>query len=233
MVIFSAGKAQPAAEPQTAPPIVTGHVFFLGHPPPRKLVVMSKEPFCQKYYKTRPRYEDLLVINHNHTVRDTVVFIESGVTQKNFPARPPVVLDQYNCWFRPHVLAVMVGQKIKAINDDPNVTHNFHFLTKINPPLNFTQPGEIEGGRFPFKIISFYQPEMIPVKCDIHPWMNGVVAVMANPYFSVTKSDGSFSITGLPPGNYTLEAWQQALGAIKKSIKVVAGKKLTVNFSFK
>lgn len=182
--------------------------------------------------KTR-QHEETLVVNANGTLRDVVVFIKHGLKTRRFKPLGPVVLDQYNCWYRPHVLGVMTGQTIKAINSDPGVLHNLHFLSKANPPLNFGEPGEQSGGNIPSRPVIFRHPEMIPVQCDVHPWMHAVVAVLDNPYFSVTLKDGSFSITDLPPGKYVLKAWHERLGSQTLSVTLRPREKKVVNFVFR
>ena len=53
---------------------------------------------------------------------------------------------------------------------------------------------------------------MIPVKCNVHPWMRSYIGVVGHPFFAVTGDDGTFTIKGLPPGTYTLEAWHEKFG---------------------
>ena len=53
---------------------------------------------------------------------------------------------------------------------------------------------------------------MVPFKCDVHGWMNAYVGVLEHPYFAVTDKDGKFTLKGLPPGTYTIEAWHEKLG---------------------
>jgi thioredoxin-like negative regulator of GroEL len=38
----------------------------------------------------------------------------------------------------------------------------------------------------------------------MHPWMSGYVHVLEHPFFAVTGEDGTFTIKGLPPGEYEL-----------------------------
>ncbi len=78
------------------------------------------------------------------------------------------------------------------------------------------------------------KPEvMIHVKCDVHPWMSGYVGVLEHPFFAVTGKDGTFTIEGLPPGEYTVEAWQEKLGAQTAKVKVDAAAPAKQDFTFK
>jgi hypothetical protein len=73
---------------------------------------------------------------------------------------------------------------------------------------------------------------MFPIKCDVHPWMSGWIAVMDNPFFAVTDEDGSFSFSGLPYGQFELVAWHEKLGTKSQTIHMLEGGVLEVDFSF-
>ncbi len=60
---------------------------------------------------------------------------------------------------------------------------------------------------------SFPKPELaIPFMCNVHPWMRAFVFVFDHPYYAVTPATGAFNLLNLPPGTYTVEAWQEKLG---------------------
>ncbi len=48
--------------------------------------------------------------------------------------------------------------------------------------------------------------------------MRAFMAVVSHPFFAVTAEDGTFTIKGIPPGSYTLEAIQEKFG--KKTVPV-------------
>ena len=54
---------------------------------------------------------------------------------------------------------------------------------------------------------------LVRVECDAHGWMLAWIYVAENPYYAVTSKDGRFTITDVPPGSYTLVAWQEYTGA--------------------
>jgi hypothetical protein len=79
----------------------------------------------------------------------------------------------------------------------------------------------------------FSAPEvMIPLVCNFHTWMNAFVGVVANPFFAVTGSDGSFSLKGLPAGTYTIEAWHEKYGTQTATVTVAATGSKTQDFTF-
>ena len=70
------------------------------------------------------------------------------------------------------------------------------------------------------------------VRCDRHPWETLFLGAFADPFFAVTAPDGSFSISGLPDGEYTLEAWHETLGTVTDKVSVDEGGQATADFAF-
>ena len=132
-------------------------------------------------------------------------------------AASPPALDQNGCDFNPHVVMVAVGEVLEILNSD-DVSHNVHTMAFDNRSFNRTQPPALEKLEATFDVA-----EKVAVKCDIHGWMNGWIVVTGHPYHAVTDSDGSFALTNIPPGTYTLEVWHEALGATTQTVTVGAG----------
>ena len=72
---------------------------------------------------------------------------------------------------------------------------------------------------------------MIPIKCNVHPWMTAYVGVLPHPFFSVTGDDGTFEITGLPPGDYVIEAWHEEYGTFTQNVTVGASETQEIEFT--
>ena len=78
------------------------------------------------------------------------------------------------------------------------------------------------------------KPEMpIKVQCDAHGWMRGFVYVADNPYYAVTARNGTFSLPEVPPGSYTLVAWQEYAGETEIPVTVEAKKVAQVTVELK
>jgi hypothetical protein len=111
--------------------------------------------------------------------------------------------------------------------------HNFHTISEDNSPINMAQPQKDEEG----KVVDDNAPtapEVIRVKCDVHPWMSAYLCVFDNPFFGVSDKNGQFTIKGLPDGDYTLTAWQEILGTQEQKITVKDGKATKdIVFTFK
>src|ERR1700681_2768752 len=138
--------------------------------------------------------------------------------------------DQKGCQYIPHVMSLDVNQHFEVSNSDPH-SHNIHPLPKpngANHEWNRSQP----PGTPPFDQVWAGEEIAIPVKCNIHPWMHGYMAVVKGPT-AVSDDNGSYTISNLPPGNYTVTAWQETYGAQSQKVTVAAGKPATADFTYK
>ncbi|PIQ97479.1 MAG: hypothetical protein COV67_03995 [Nitrospinae bacterium CG11_big_fil_rev_8_21_14_0_20_56_8] len=126
-------------------------------------------------------------------------------------------IDQKNCRYEPHVIALMKESELVIHSSDP-INHNIHTYSFENDPINvmFT-PGQDDFTQ------EFEEPEIIKVECDLHHWMTAWIVVTENAYFAVSDRDGKFTIPDLPPGKYTLTAWHETLGSISREISVGDG----------
>ena len=137
------------------------------------------------------------------------------------------VLDQKDCAYSPSVLIVPVGSAMTVLNSD-GILHNVHTTPFDNAPLNVAQPGsepEIMSDPFTF-------PEAIPVSCDVHSWMSAKVVVVDNPYAVLTGPDGSFTLTDVPAGTYTVEIFHPELGTQTMEVTVEAGGAATLDAEY-
>jgi Polysaccharide lyase family 4, domain II len=204
---------------------LTGKIYFEGKAPVMPIIKMSADAACAKMHKTPVRMEDV-VLNSNHTLENVFVYVKEGITKKYDPPSTPVILAQEGCQYHPHVFGIMAGQQLEIINDDPTL-HNVHAITQINKSFNIAQP--LKGMKVTEE---FDKPEvMITLKCEVHNWMHAYCGVLSNPFFDVSNNKGTFTIKNLPPGTYTIEAWQEKYGAEDKTI-TVTDKGATLDFTY-
>ncbi|MBI4464190.1 MAG: carboxypeptidase regulatory-like domain-containing protein, partial [Acidobacteria bacterium] len=224
----------PAAAPAAAPidpataGSVTGKISFAGQAPAKVRIRMDATPACTEG-NPEPVFADEVVVNNNGTLGNVFVYVKDGLGNRTFPApAAEVELDQRGCVYHPHVLGLMVGQKLRIKNAD-KTNHNIHPMPANNREWNVSQP---PGGED--MIRDFPRAEvMIPVKCNVHPWMKAYVGVVSSPFFAITGADGSFELKGLPPGDYTIEAWHEKYGTMEQKVTVGPKETKAVDFSFK
>lgn len=220
----SAGQAAATTALGTAS--VSGTVTFSGTAPEMSRVRLDKE--CRDL-NAEPVHAQNVLVNENGTLQNVFVYVKEGLPDGYSFATPTdaVVFDQSGCMYMPHVFGVQVGQPLKILNSDP-LLHNIHALCEKNRPFNFGMPKQGDERTREFRV-----PEvMVKIKCDVHPWMSAYAGVVDHPFHSVTGGEGSFSLSSLPAGTYTIEAWHEEYGTATQSVTVADGETATVDFDF-
>jgi hypothetical protein len=213
-------------DPATAGAI-TGRVFFRGTPPAMSLIDMSSNPSCERQHKT-PIRDQTVMVNPNGTLKNAFVWIKSGLAPAHWtPPADSVKLTQAGCIYAPHVTGIMTDQRLEILNDDP-VNHNVHAESQVNPAWNISEPPKAEHS---FR--KFASPEvLIPVTCSVHPWMRAFIGVSPHPFFAVTREDGAFRLSGVPPGTYTIEVVHEKLGKKQGTLTLSSGGSATIDFTY-
>jgi len=206
---------------------IVGTIKFEGGTPHLRLIHMDADPVCYAVNKGNVHSQEIILGDKN-SLRDVFVYIKSGLTKTNYP--PPTedaVINQAGCNYAPHVIGVMKGQKVKFLNPDGTL-HNVHVMCRINPEFNAAMPDFRKEMQ-----VSFDKPEfMFPIRCDVHPWMQAWIAVMAHPFFSVTGLSGKFEIKNIPAGTYAIEAWHEKLESKTATVTVTDGATQIIDFTF-
>jgi hypothetical protein len=132
--------------------------------------------------------------------------------QSLISAHPKVELDQIACQFMPYTLAMHQDQVLVIKSSDPK-SHNVRFNSFGNGSANeiLAPKGQLEkrlvAERFP-----------ITLACDIHPWMKGYLMVFDHPFFTITGTDGSFELKGVPAGEQNLVVRQENVGWVTPGV---------------
>ena len=144
---------------------------------------------------------------------DVVVYVD-GVRAKPRPAAHATVTMKGKA-FSPRVLVVGVGTTVDFPNEDP-IFHNVFSVSGDNR-FDLDLYKRPKSGSW-----TFQHPGVARVYCNIHPQMSAVVVVRDNPYFAKAAPDGAFSIPDVPPGRYTLKAWNERAAEVGREIVVSA-----------
>ena len=132
-------------------------------------------------------------------------------------------MDQRNETFVPHVLAVTVGTTV----DFPNSDNIYHNVFSLRGPRPFDL-GRYAAGRS--KSVRFDRPGIVRVFCEIHSHMSAYILVFSHRYFAVTDDEGRYRIDDVPPGTYTVMAWNEATPTESQRVTVGDGGEVDLHF---
>ncbi|MBI3767074.1 MAG: carboxypeptidase regulatory-like domain-containing protein [Deltaproteobacteria bacterium] len=205
--------------------VIAGEVRFAGTPPAPR-VEMSSAKECGAQHGGAIDAGDVLV--RDDRVQNAIVAIEDGLGDRVFAVpETPVVVDQRGCLFVPRVAAAQVDQPIEFLNSDA-LAHNVHGTPAKSSAWNFSLGLK---GATRVLAVDAAQP-VIPITCDIHPWMQAYLGVYDHPYFMVTGANGQFTLRDVPPGTYVVEAWHERFGTRTATVTLAPKETTTVTFTF-
>ena len=207
---------------------VMGTVVLNGTAPANERIRMNADPVCLKEAPGPQAQETFVIGSDGKALANVFVYVKDGLGNYVYnPPTAPVTLDQDGCRYHPHVFGIRVNQPLEIVNNDPTL-HNIHALPENNREFNTGQP--IEGMKMTHTFTAV--EVMVPFKCDVHGWMNAYVGVLDHPYFAITDAAGKYTLEGLPPGTYTIEAWHERLGASTQSVTLGPKETKDVPFTF-
>jgi hypothetical protein len=192
---------------------LTGRFVYDGKAPPEATITPNKDlEVCGKH----PLYDESLVVGSDGGVANVFIWNRTKdvkvAPEYAATAKDKAVLDNHNCRFQPHALAMRTSQPLEVKNSDP-MGHNTNLALLVNPPQNGIIPAGSDHD------LDLSLPENIPatVTCNIHPWMRAYLLVRPDPYFAVSDKDGKFEIKDLPAGSeLEFQVWQEKAGNVDK-----------------
>ena len=190
---------------------IQGQITYTGTVKMRTVLPTKDKDVCGK-----TRKEPTILVGDGGAVQDAVVYIKEVASGKAWPEMGRPLINNIACVFEPRVQVSKRG-KVDILNTDP-VLHNTHGYygkaTAFNVALPFKDAKVT-------KILKRHG--VVRTDCDAHGWMLGWVVVVPNPYFMQTGADGQYMIDNIPPGDYTLVVWQEAVGEQEIPVSVQAG----------
>ena len=145
----------------------------------------------------------------------------------NFPrpaSLPTKEVEQKDLTFIPALLPIEAGSKVQF----PNLDDQYHNIFSYSPAKRFDL-GRYRPEERPIPSVTFDQPGLVTLRCDIHEHMRGLILVLNTPYFVMTDTAGRFRLDKLPAGRHTLKAWIDSRTTREKSIELKDGQTLHVD----
>ncbi len=203
---------------------IKGKVVFQGAPPPMKTIIPTKDQEVCGGIREEPQ----IILSEDQGLQDAVAYlkeVESGKAWEQSAQTPE--LTNRKCNFVPHVQVVPAGSDIEIISADP-VLHATHGFLGKRTVFSVTLPNQGDRVKRPLK-----KAGIVRVECDAHGWMLGWIYAADNPYYALTANDGTFTITNVPPGAYTLVVWQEYTGLTETPVIVKAKEVVSVHIELK
>lgn len=225
-LVFSGSPAFAYDEaPVTSGGTIKGKVTYTGSIPTRKVIPTKDQQVCGGI-----RDEPLIIRGPGNGVRHAVAYLKNVDKGKKWNRPQKAEIVNTKCQFEPHMQALPIGMTVTIVNSDP-VLHNTHGFVGRATVFNLALPRE---GMRVDRVLR--RPGIMRVECDAHGWMLAWVYVAVNPYYDVTDPNGSFTISDVPPGDYTLVIWHEYLGedkTIEQQVTVKPGGTTSVEIELK
>jgi hypothetical protein len=203
---------------------ITGSVRFVDSPPTLAPVKVSKDQdYCGE---TLPN--ETYLVDANGGLKNAVVFLEVQPAAVGGDPQKLNVIENTGCSYAPRILAMQKGERLRVRNNDP----------KLHIPHSYLNQKTVFMLSLPFKnsILEATQKirdaGILKIVCDTHAWMIGFIHVFDHPYFAVTDDKGTFSISNVPAGTYTLKAWHEDGGVKSQEITVSESGDARASFAF-
>ena len=233
-----------------------GKVTLLGDKPrsmAMNLVTIPDAVYCGRISTgTGWRIVEDFIIGQDGSLKDAVVTLKDVKRGKAFKLNK-VEVEAIDCDFSPFVNVIKDQDELTVINMDP-IEHDiqgYETARERGARVLFNRPLPMN----PFhKVVSLFgdnahthmpgQPmvekihlrknrNIFVMQCGFHPYMFSWGVVLDNPYYSITKEDGVFEISDIPPGEYEVVVWHPGMKSyLQQKVQVEAGKTVNVNFQY-
>jgi plastocyanin len=127
--------------------------------------------------------------------------------------------------FVPTLLPIQAGTRVSF----PNYDDTYHNIFSYSAAKRFDL-GRYRSDERPIPSVLFDTPGLVTLHCDIHEHMRALILVLDTPYFVLTRPDGSFRLTGLPPGKHVLKAWVDSRTTREQPVALADGATSAVDF---
>jgi hypothetical protein len=232
---------------------ISGTVTMTGGKPTPKgynLITFPDPVYCGRISTgTGWRILDEFSMTAGNGLKDAVVLLVDATKGKPFKFEP-LTVEARDCRFLPFVTVVKDGSEVVVMNMDP-VMHDIqaYETSQLGPRVLFNTPlpmnphhkrvvtaesHEHLAGQPVKEVIHMTKGRRVFVmQCGFHAYMESWGLAVDNPYYALTGEGGTFTLTDVPPGEYTLMAWHPSVGTMLQKKVTVTEKGLSkVDFSF-
>ena len=194
---------------------IVGRVILRGVPPPQKQP--STEILCEGQPLTNSR-PNPYTVDADGSLADVVVYVASGPTVdgREFDVpESPVVVEISSCLSFPYVFAGRDGQSIEFRNLDASLN-----LVWVSSP---STPHFLSGTVLPHSSLFKALPAGMRFQAmtsPMHSWMFSYVSSFAHPWFSVTQTNGEYSLPALQTGRHVIVAHHRKAGSVRYEVAI-------------
>ncbi|MBT5471961.1 MAG: carboxypeptidase regulatory-like domain-containing protein [Nitrospina sp.] len=225
---------------------ISGSVMFKGELPPPIMEDLNKgknAEFCATHPDTkeggiRPRQK---VQVKDGKLQNAVILIEN-ISKGKAWATETINFDFNQCDIFPKITVIRKTPKgvkdklVSVTNLDDDILHNPHGYsvkganrkTLFNKPL--PSKGSVADVTKSLKRLKPKKDSHFFLQCDQHNYMEADARIVWNPYYSISKEDGTFTIQNVPAGKYKVTAWHPYVGQVTQEITVEDGGKANSTF---
>lgn len=232
---------------------ITGTVTMTGGKPTPKgynLITFPDPVYCGRISTgTGWRILDEFSMTAGNGLKDVVVLLTDATKGKPFKFEPQTI-EARDCRFLPFVTVVKDGADVVVMNMDP-VMHDIqaYETSQLGPRVLFNTPLPMNPHHK--RVVTAESHEHLPgqpvkeeihmtkgrrlfvMQCGFHAYMESWGFAVDNPYYALTGDGGTFTLTDVPPGEYTLMAWHPGVGTtLQKKVTVTEKGVTTADFSF-
>lgn len=161
------------------------------------------------------RSEDPLEYERRHVA----IYLEGDLPSKPVTA----VMQQKGRAFSPDMLVVPRGSEVQF----PNLDVIFHNVFSLSGPKSF------DLGNYPMgqsRTVKFTRTGAVFVYCRLHSNMSAQIVITPNSWIAAPDAAGHFAISDVPPGQYTVVAWNKSTGELRRKVELSKGRGADVTF---